>query len=82
MAFTKGPNIIVPNASTTMSSQPSQFTYANVSRPSRDQAVVIDSIEGLTNDDYLDGIETLTSINNVRNISKTSGGRVCVCVCI
>lgn len=61
-----------------MNSQASKVSYANISRPSRNQAIVVDSIENLTNDDYLDGIEKLTSLNNVTNISKMSGGRVCI----
>lgn len=54
-------------------------TYASAAfLPKRDQAIVIDSIEGCTIDDYLDGIELLVGINNIKFISKISGGRVCV----
>ncbi|KAJ8664837.1 hypothetical protein QAD02_006499 [Eretmocerus hayati] len=54
--------------------------YANTLRPKREHAIIIDSKEGLTNDDYLDGLETLIALSEVRGISKISGGRVCIYV--
>ncbi|KAJ8677468.1 hypothetical protein QAD02_013255 [Eretmocerus hayati] len=57
-------------------------TYANVamlsSLPEREEAIVIDSIEGLTNDDYIDGLEKMIDVKDIRAISKISGARVCV----
>lgn len=54
-------------------------TYANAAFvPKRDQAIVIDSLEGCTIDDYLDGLEQLLELSNVKFISKISGGRVCI----
>lgn len=59
-----------------------QSSYANVAStaptPSKDQAIILDSIEGCTIDDYLDGIEKITELSNVRFISKISGNRVCI----
>lgn len=56
-----------------------QSTYSSiVSAPSKDQAIILDSIEGCTIDDYLDGIEKITDLTNVRFISKISGNRVCI----
>ncbi|OXU17350.1 hypothetical protein TSAR_003915 [Trichomalopsis sarcophagae] len=53
-------------------------TYANAMSPKKEEAIIIDSIEGLTNDDYLDGLESVIAIENVRFVSKISGKRVCV----
>ena len=57
-------------------------TYAKITaakkRPSKEDAIVIDSIDGLTNDDYIDSLEVLTNVNNIRHISKISGSRVIV----
>ncbi|KAJ8672470.1 hypothetical protein QAD02_003729 [Eretmocerus hayati] len=52
--------------------------FANSTRPRRQDAIVIESKEGLTNDDYLDGLEELIDLNQVKSISKTSGNRVCL----
>ncbi|KAJ8676743.1 hypothetical protein QAD02_012530 [Eretmocerus hayati] len=54
--------------------------YANTFRPKREHAIIIDSKEGLPNDDYLDGLEMLIALSEVRGISKISGGRVCIYV--
>ena len=57
-------------------------TYANVTAkelvPKKEQAIVIDSIEGCNIDDYLDGLENLIDVSNIKFISKISGARVCV----
>lgn len=58
--------------------QATQLTYANATLPKRDQAIVLEAIEGLTNDDYIDELEKLTDLNNIRAISKISGARVCI----
>ena len=55
-------------------------TYANafLSRtlPTKEQVIIADSIESFTNDDYIDGIETLIEAGHVRFISKVSGNRI------
>ena len=55
-------------------------TYASSlsTRPKKTNAIVVESIEGYSNDDYLDGLEKLVSTSNVTFISKISGGRVCI----
>ena len=54
-------------------------TYANATFvPKKDQAIIVDSVEGCTIDDYLDGIELLMDISNIKFMSKISGGRVCI----
>lgn len=59
-----------------------QSSYAGVTStvpvPSKEQAIILDSIDGCTIDDYLDGIEKTTELSNVRFISKISGNRVCI----
>ena len=55
----------------------SSATATNV-RPKKEQAIIIDSVEGCTNDDYIDGLEKLMNIENIRYLSKISGSRVCV----
>ena len=53
-------------------------TYANaMSQPKKEQAIVMDSIEGLTIDDYIDGLETLIDTSSIQFLSKISGNRVC-----
>lgn len=65
------------NQSTTQSTV-NKKTYANIMSPKKEEAIIIDSMEGLSNDDYLDGLESLISIENVRFVSKISGKRVCI----
>ena len=43
-----------------------------------EQGIIIDAVEGLTIDDYADGLEQLMNLNQVRFISKISGNRICV----
>lgn len=61
--------------------RPSQ-SYANAIvqgfMPKKDQGIVMESIEGLSNDNCIDGLEKLTNVSNIKSISKISGGRVCV----
>jgi len=49
-------------------------------RPKKEQGVIIDSIEGCSNDDYIDAIEKLIDLSYIRYISKISRARVCVFV--
>ncbi|KAJ8672853.1 hypothetical protein QAD02_004115 [Eretmocerus hayati] len=53
-------------------------TIANSKLPRKGQAIIIESLEGLTLEDYIDGLEELTDVNNVLAISKVSGSRVCI----
>ena len=66
----------------TVSQNVNQQTYAAAiaksSLPKKDEAIVIDAVDGLSNDDYIDGLEKLTSVSNIRYISKISGSRVCI----
>ena len=64
-------------------SQPnSQQTYANATAkqilPTKEQAIILDSIEGISIDDYVDGLEKIIDLNQIRYISKISGRRVCI----
>ncbi|KAJ8687368.1 hypothetical protein QAD02_023162 [Eretmocerus hayati] len=52
--------------------------FSNSTRPKRQYAIVIESKEGLTHDDYLDGLEKLIDLDQVKSISKISGNRVCL----
>ncbi|XP_058809739.1 uncharacterized protein LOC131674937 [Phymastichus coffea] len=56
-------------------------SYAKVTSssimPKKDQAIVIDSIEGCTIEDYIDGLEALIDASYIKYISKISGNRVC-----
>ncbi|KAJ8672857.1 hypothetical protein QAD02_004117 [Eretmocerus hayati] len=47
-------------------------------RPRKDQAVLIEYIQGYSPDDYLDGIEKLVNENDIAYISKITENRVCV----
>ncbi|KAJ8672962.1 hypothetical protein QAD02_004223 [Eretmocerus hayati] len=53
-------------------------TIANSSLPKKDQAIIIDSVEGYTLEDYIDGLEELIQVRDIRGISKVTGNRVCV----
>ena len=53
-------------------------SYASAMRPKREQAIIIEANDNLTNDDYIDGLETITAVSNIVSISKISGGRICV----
>ena len=69
------------NTLTQVNSQNSTMkTYAGAiaTRPRKEQAVIIESLEGYTNDDYIDGLEKLVQPTDIRFMSKISGARVCV----
>ena len=53
-------------------------SYAGATRPKKEQAVIIDAVDGLSNDDYIDGLETLIAVSNIVSISRISRGRICV----
>lgn len=65
-------------AHSTITNSTRPTSYAHITRPKREYAIIITTVEGLTNDDYLDGVETLISLENVRAVSKLSSGRVCI----
>ena len=44
-------------------------SYANVTQPKKEQAIIIDSMEGFTNDDYIDGLEKIVSVTSIVSIS-------------
>lgn len=46
--------------------------------PKKDQAVVLDSIEGITTRDYVFEIAKLTSPANIRFVSRISNSRICL----
>ena len=60
----------------------SQQTYANATAkqilPIKEQAIILDSIEGISIDNYIDGLEKVIDLNQIRYISKISGRRVCI----
>ncbi|KAJ8668381.1 hypothetical protein QAD02_010044 [Eretmocerus hayati] len=75
-------NIDMPtNEETNTCSTAESLSHSNVTAQSNDikeeNAIIIDSMDGLTVDDYLDGLEQLIDVTNVRSISKISGNRVC-----
>ncbi|OXU16561.1 hypothetical protein TSAR_015767, partial [Trichomalopsis sarcophagae] len=45
---------------------------------SKEQAIVLNSIEGITIDDYIDDLEKVIDPNQITFISKISGQRVCI----
>ena len=46
--------------------------------PSKDQAIILDSLEGVPVQDYLLAISTVVDKSDIRYISKISHGRVCI----
>lgn len=46
--------------------------------PNRKNAIIFDSIEGPTLDDYVDGLEELIHASEIRFLSKIANNRVCV----
>lgn len=46
--------------------------------PTREQAIILDSIENLTIQDYAEGISKLTDPLNITHISRISKNRVCL----
>lgn len=59
-----------------MSTKPQVSSYANVTRTQKNQAIIIDAVDYLTNDDYVDGIETLIPTSEIVSISRISAGRI------
>ena len=72
-----------PFQSTSSQATPTQrsfrMTYANtVQVNTKEQAIVLDSIEGLTVEDYAVAIGNIVEPINVRYISRISRGRICL----
>lgn len=59
----------------------SKVSYAQVTQrfsfPTKEQAIIIDSVEGVTIQEYTDAVVNLVGPNNIRFVSKISQGRVC-----
>lgn len=57
-------------------------SYANVTSkttyPKKDQAIVLDSIDGITLRDYLLSLSTVTKPTSIRFISRIANSRICV----
>ena len=66
------------NASKVTTPKPYSEVIAERPLSRRENTIIIVSMEGLTIDDYLDGIEQLMDLTKVRYIFKISGSRVCV----
>ena len=65
-----------------VNNQPTLISYAGATateiRPKKEQAIIIDSMDSCTNDDYSDGLENIIDNVHIRHISKISGKRACV----
>ena len=44
----------------------------------KEHAIIIETIEGVTNDDYIDALEKMINTNEIKFLSKISGKRICV----
>lgn len=64
------------------SQQPPKMNYAKVSQslnfPKRDQAIVLQAVNGFTVKDYVSEIIKITDKENIRFVSRISNGRVCI----
>ncbi|XP_058804786.1 uncharacterized protein LOC131671957 [Phymastichus coffea] len=80
MALNNGAAIAGSLSSSSFTQYPNSYASATVQPPlpRKDHAIITDSVEGATIDDYIDGLETLTDASNIKFISKISGNRVCV----
>lgn len=66
----------------TMNSPPNTQSYAGMASriafPKKEQAIVIESIEGLTVHDYTVAVGKLVNPTNIRFVSRISQGRICL----
>lgn len=71
----------------TMSQQPSQkpstvSSYANVTSttcfPKKDQAIILDAIDGVTLKDYLISLSSILPTTAIRFVSRISNARICI----
>ncbi|KAJ8685656.1 hypothetical protein QAD02_021449 [Eretmocerus hayati] len=59
--------------------QPSPLTLAEImSLPTKEQAIVVDSMDGITINDYLLALAEIVNPTDIKSISKISNKRVCV----
>lgn len=67
---------------TMMPSTPKPSSYANVTSstcfPKKDQAIILDSIDGITLKEYLVALSAITPAANIRFISRISNARICI----
>lgn len=71
----------VPSTSQKTNPAPNRVSYANVTNdrfPKKDQAILLESIEGTTIRDYLISLSKLTPSTNIRFISRIANSRICV----
>lgn len=65
-----------------MSKVPNVSSYANVTSttcfPKKDQAIILDSIEGITLREYLIALSSITPASTIRFISRISNARICI----
>ena len=65
--------------STLQVSQQSNASYATVTQqPTKEQAILLDSIEGITIQDYAVSIGNIIGPSNIKFISRISNGRICL----
>lgn len=65
---------------TTTKETNTRLSYSSVtqSNPSKEQAIVIESHDGINIKDYVLAVGKLTSPSNIRYISRISNGRICI----
>ncbi|KAA5618930.1 hypothetical protein F3H11_34425, partial [Pseudomonas aeruginosa] len=67
---------------TMIPSTPKPSSYANVTSstcfPKKDQAIILDSIDGITLKEYLVALSAITPAANIRFISRISNARICI----
>lgn len=56
----------------------SQNTYSNIVQQSKQNAIVIPTVELIPLDDYLEAISNITNIENITHASKITNERVCI----
>lgn len=63
-------------------STPNASSYANVTSstcyPKKDQAIILNSIDGITLKDYLFALSSITPATTIRFISRISNARICI----
>lgn len=67
---------------TKLQSTPNASSYANVTSstcfPKKDQAIILDSIDGITLREYLIALSSITPTASIRFISRISNARICI----
>ncbi|KAJ8679241.1 hypothetical protein QAD02_015028 [Eretmocerus hayati] len=67
-----------PQESTSNPTKNLNSTAFSVTLPSKEQAIIIESIQSATIEDYTDALQEITDLSNAKTISKITGGRVCI----